>query len=133
MVTPEQPATGTSLRAFGWDIDSPYSSNRGTLFPVGSFGHTGFTGTSLWMDPTSDTYVVILANSVHPDGPKSITALRGQIADAAAVALGIHSDGGSLAAHITGYNESLSGMRRWPARNGDVKTGVDVLEADHFR
>jgi uncharacterized protein YbbC (DUF1343 family)/CubicO group peptidase (beta-lactamase class C family) len=133
MVAPEQPATGTSLRAFGWDIDSPYSSNRGTLFPVGSFGHTGFTGTSLWMDPISDTYVVILANSVHPDGPKSITALRGQIADAAAVALGIHADGGSLAAHITGYNETLSGMRRWPVRNGEVQTGVDVLEADRFR
>lgn len=133
MVAPEQPATGTSLRGFGWDIDSPYSSNRGTLFPVGSFGHTGFTGTSLWMDPASDTYVVILANSVHPNGPRSITALRGHIADAAAIALGIHADGGSLAAHITGYNESLSGMRRWPVRNGDVKTGIDVLEADHFR
>ena len=133
MVAPQQPATGTSLRAFGWDIDSPYSSNRGTLFPVGSFGHTGFTGTSLWMDPLSDTYVVVLANSVHPDGPKSITALRGQIADAAAVALGIHNDGGSLAARITGYNESLSGMRRWPSRNGEVKTGIDVLEADDFR
>lgn len=100
---------------------------------MGSFGHTGFTGTSLWMDPTSGTYVVILANSVHPDGPRSITALRGQIADAAAIALGIHADGGSLAAHITGYNESLSGMRRWPARNGDVRTGIDVLEADNFR
>jgi uncharacterized protein YbbC (DUF1343 family) len=132
MVAPEQPATGTSLRAFGWDIDSPYSSNRGTLFPVGSFGHTGFTGTSLWMDPASDTYVIVLANSVHPNGPKSITALRGQIADAAAIALGIHGDGGSLAARITGYNESLSGMRRWPVRNGEVKTGIDVLEANHF-
>jgi len=132
MVAPEQPATGASLRGFGWDIDSPYSSNRGTLFPVGSFGHTGFTGTSLWMDPISDTYVVILANSVHPDGPKSITALRGKIADAAAIALGIQVDGGSLAARITGYNESLSATRRRTARNGDVKTGIDVLEADHF-
>ncbi len=132
MVAPEQPATGTSLRGFGWDIDSPYSSNRGSLLPVGSFGHTGFTGTSLWIDPMSDTYVIVLANSVHPDGPKSITALRGRIADAAAIALGIHPDGGSLAAHITGYNESMSGMRRWPARNGEVKTGIDVLESDHF-
>ena len=132
MVAPEQPATGTALRAFGWDIDSPYSSNRGTLFPVGSFGHTGFTGTSLWMDPTSDTYVVILTNAVHPNGPTGITALRGGIANAAAIAVGIHADGGSLAAHITGYNESLSGMRRRPARNGEVKTGIDVLEADHF-
>lgn len=132
MVAPEQPATGTALRGFGWDIDSPYSSNRGTLLPVGSFGHTGFTGTSMWIDPVSDTYVIVLANSVHPDGPKSITALRGRIADAAAVALGIHADGGALAAHITGYNESMSGMRRWPARTGEVKTGIDVLENDHF-
>ncbi len=132
MVAPEQPATGTALRGFGWDIDSPYSSNRGSLFPVGSFGHTGFTGTSMWIDPVSDSYVIVLANSVHPNGPKSITALRGRIADAAAVAIGIHADGGSLAAHITGYNESLSGMRRWPARSGEVKTGIDVLESDHF-
>ena len=132
MTAPEQPATGTALRAFGWDIDSPYSSNRGTLFPVGSFGHTGFTGTSLWMDPASDSYVIVLANSVHPDGPKSVTALRGKIADAAAVELGIHAEGTSLAAHITGYNESLSGMRRWTARNGEVETGIDVLEASHF-
>jgi uncharacterized protein YbbC (DUF1343 family) len=132
MTAPEQPATGTALRGFGWDIDSPYSSNRGTLFPVGSFGHTGFTGTSLWIDPTSDSYVIVLANSVHPHGPKSITSLRGRIADAAAIAIGIHADNGALAAHITGYNESLSGMRRWPARNGEVKTGIDVLESDHF-
>jgi uncharacterized protein YbbC (DUF1343 family)/CubicO group peptidase (beta-lactamase class C family) len=132
MVAPEQPATGTALRGFGWDIDSPYSSNRGTLFPVGSFGHTGFTGTSMWIDPTSDSYVIVLANSVHPDGPKSITALRGKIADAAAAALGVHADGGALAADMTGYNESLSGMRRWTARNGEVKTGIDVLEGDQF-
>jgi uncharacterized protein YbbC (DUF1343 family)/CubicO group peptidase (beta-lactamase class C family) len=132
MVAPEQPATGTSLRGFGWDIDSPYSGNRGTLFPVGSFGHTGFTGTSLWMDPVSDTYVVILTNAVHPNGPTGITAMRGQIADAAAIAVGVHGDGGALAARITGYNESLSGMRRWTARNAEVKTGIDVLESDHF-
>jgi len=132
MVAPEQPATGTALRGFGWDIESPYSSNRGTLFPVGSFGHTGFTGTSLWIDPLSNSYVVLLTNSVHPNGPKSITALRGKVADVAATALGIHADNGALAAMITGYNESMSGMRRWTARNADVKTGVDVLESDHF-
>ncbi|HVT97211.1 MAG TPA: serine hydrolase domain-containing protein, partial [Acidobacteriaceae bacterium] len=88
MVKPEQPAGGKAVRGFGWDIDSPYSSNRGSIFPVGSFGHTGFTGTSLWMDPASDTYVIVLANSVHPNGPKRIVALRGKIADAAARAVG---------------------------------------------
>ncbi len=132
MVAPEQPATGTALRGFGWDIDSPFSSNRGTLFPVGSFGHTGFTGTSLWIDPVSDSYVIVLSNAVHPDGPKGITAVRGKIADAAAVALGIHSDSGTLAARITGYNESLSGMRRRAARNAQVETGIDVLESSRF-
>lgn len=132
MTTPEQPATGTALRGFGWDIDSPYSSNRGTLFPVGSFGHTGFTGTSLWIDPASDTYVIILTNAVHPNGPTGITAMRAEIANAAAAAVGVHSDRGALAAHLTGYNESLSGLRRRAARNAEVQTGIDVLESDHF-
>ncbi|WP_254062230.1 exo-beta-N-acetylmuramidase NamZ domain-containing protein [Acidobacterium sp. S8] len=132
MVTPEQPATGTALRGFGWDIETPYSSNRGEIFPVGSFGHTGFTGTSLWIDPSSDTYVVVLANAVHPNGGKSTVALRASIASAAAVGLGIVPDQGKLSARLTGYNESLSGMRHWIARNGEVKTGIDVLEADHF-
>jgi uncharacterized protein YbbC (DUF1343 family)/CubicO group peptidase (beta-lactamase class C family) len=132
MVVPEQPATGTALRGFGWDIDSPYSSNRGTLFPVGSFGHTGFTGTSLWIDPVSDTYVVLLTNAVHPNGSKSVNSIRSEVADAAARAFGVIPDGGALAAHITGYNESLSGARRWAVRNGEVKTGIDVLEADRF-
>lgn len=132
MVAPEQPATGTALRGFGWDIDSPYSSNRGTLFPVGSFGHTGFTGTSLWIDPVSDSYVIVLTNAVHPNGPTGVTEMRAKIADMTAVALGVHDDGGALAAHITGYNESLSGMRRRGARNAEVETGIDVLEGDHF-
>ncbi len=132
MVAPEQPATGVALRGFGWDIDSPFSSNRGTLFPVGGFGHTGFTGTSLWVDPASDSYLIILTNAVHPNGPTNIIRMRSRIADATAVALGIHADGDALASHITGYNESLSGMRRWAARNGTVQTGIDVLESDHF-
>jgi uncharacterized protein YbbC (DUF1343 family)/CubicO group peptidase (beta-lactamase class C family) len=132
MVTPETPATATALRGFGWDIETPYSSNRGEIFPVGSFGHTGFTGTSLWMDPASDTYVIVLANSVHPNGPKSITALRGKIADAAAIGIGIVPDHGKLISRLTGYNESMSGMRRWTARNAEVKTGIDVLESDNF-
>src|SRR5271170_2805012 len=132
MTTPGQPATGTALRGLGWDIDSPYSSNRGELFPIGSFGHTGFTGTSVWIDPTSDTYVVMMANAVYPNGPTNITAIRAAVATAAAETLGIHSDDGKLSARLTGYNESMSGSRRWQDRNGAVSTGIDVLEADHF-
>ena len=132
MTTPGQPATGTSLRALGWDIDSPYSTNRGELFPVGSFGHTGFTGTSVWIDPADDIYVVIMSNAVYPNGPNSITAVRTAVANAAAIAVGVHTDHGSLISNLTGYNESLSGKRRWQDRNGLVLTGIDVLEADHF-
>jgi uncharacterized protein YbbC (DUF1343 family)/CubicO group peptidase (beta-lactamase class C family) len=132
MTEPEQPATGTSLRGFGWDIDSPFSSNRGTLFPVGSFGHTGFTGTSLWMDPQSDSYVIILTNAVHPDGHGHTVALRSSIADAAAQAIGIKTQESGQLVQLTGYNESLTGARRWGARNGDVMTGIDVLESETF-
>ena len=75
------------VRGFGWDIDSDFSRPRGALFPIGSFGHTGFTGTSLWMDPTSDTYVILLANAIHPRGNPPISHLRGDVATAAAKVL----------------------------------------------
>ena len=135
MTTPQQPAGAASLRGLGWDIDSPFSSNRGVLFPVGGFGHTGFTGTSLWIDSVTDTYVIILTNHVHPRGGHSIVSLRSRIATAAAQSLDLTpSESEALRlARITGYNESLMAERRVTARNGDVKTGIDVLEADGFR
>ena len=74
-------------RGLGWDIDSRYSSNRGDLFPIGSYGHTGFTGTSLWLDPASETFVIFLSSRVHPSGGGNVTALRGQVATVVASAL----------------------------------------------
>ena len=72
--TPDgKPTTGIAERGFGWDINTAFSRPRGEVFPIGSFGHTGFTGTSLWMDPASDTYIVLLANSVHPRGASPIS------------------------------------------------------------
>ncbi len=132
MTTPGQPATGTALRGLGWDIDSPYSSNRGELFPVGSFGHTGFTGTSIWMDPSSDTYVVFLSNAVYPNGPTGINAIRGGVANAVARWVKLQPDHGELAASLTGYNESVAGERRLTDRNGNVANGIDMMEQDHF-
>ena len=80
---------GQNLFGFGWDIDTAYSKPRGLIFPVGSFGNTGFTGTSLWIDPGSDTYVILLANSIHLRGSPPISNLRGDVATAAAEALGL--------------------------------------------
>lgn len=80
---------GQNLRGFGWDIDTPLSMPRGLAFPVGSFGHTGFTGTSIWIDPGSDTYLIMLANSIHVRGSAPISDVRGEVATAAARALGL--------------------------------------------
>jgi CubicO group peptidase (beta-lactamase class C family) len=80
---------GQNLRGFGWDIDTGLSTTRGMVFPIGSFGHTGFTGTSIWIDPGSDTYVVLLSNSIHTRGSPPISNLRGEVATTAARALGL--------------------------------------------
>ncbi len=117
-LAPHYPAVkGQDLRGYGWDIDTAFSKPRGVVFPIGSFGHTGFTGTSLWMDPGSDTYVILLANAIHPRGNAPISNLRGEVASAAAEALGLY--GSSTAASAA--QESAATM-----------TGIDVLEAERF-
>ena len=134
MITPQQPANASTLRGLGWDIDSPMSHNRGELLPVGSFGHTGFTGTSLWIDPTTNTYIVLLTNAVHPRGQGSAISLRSKVATAVAAALNLTpSEQDALRwKAITGYNESMSAQRRTANRNGSVQVGIDVLEAQDF-
>jgi CubicO group peptidase (beta-lactamase class C family) len=88
LLAPHYPAiTGQNLHGFGWDIDTVYSKPRGKIFPIGSFGHTGFTGTTLWIDPGSDTYIILLANAIHPRGNPPISNLRGEVATATAQAL----------------------------------------------
>jgi uncharacterized protein YbbC (DUF1343 family)/CubicO group peptidase (beta-lactamase class C family) len=128
---PQTPPDQPILRGLGWDIDSPYSGNRGELFPIGSFGHTGFTGTSIWIDPSSRTYVILLANSIHPSGHPSLTALRGKVATIAAAAVGIQTRGLTL----TGYSETFSaaGVHREVGRNAATRTGLDVLAERNFQ
>lgn len=63
-------------RGYGWDIDSPYTGLRGAFFPIGGFGHTGWTGTSIWIDPFSETFVVFLSNRNHPSGGNSLLVQR---------------------------------------------------------
>jgi CubicO group peptidase (beta-lactamase class C family) len=94
LLAPHYPAIkGQNLRGFGWDIDSFNSTPRGLVFPIGSFGHTGFTGTTVWIDPGSDTYVVLLSNSIHVRGSPPIQDLRGDVATATARALRLYGSG----------------------------------------
>ena len=133
MTTPEQPPNLTVVRGLGWDIDSPFSSNRGELLPVGSYGHTGFTGTSLWIDPTTNTYIVLLTNAVHLK-QGNVIGLRTEVATAvtAALQLDVAESEKVRLARITGYNEAAAASRRIITRNGEVKTGIDQLEERNF-
>jgi uncharacterized protein YbbC (DUF1343 family)/CubicO group peptidase (beta-lactamase class C family) len=134
MSTPQSPVDKMALRGLGWDIASPFASNRGQLFPVGSFGHTGFTGPSLWIDPVTHTYVVFLTNRVHPNGTGDVVAFRSRMDTAIAAALGPVSDREVLNSHrsLTGYYELMRSYRVSGLRNGNVRTGIDVLENENF-
>jgi uncharacterized protein YbbC (DUF1343 family)/CubicO group peptidase (beta-lactamase class C family) len=128
--SPQSPADQPILRGLGWDIDSPYSSNRGELFPIGSYGHTGYTGTSMWIDPSSRSYVIVLTNAVHPHRGHSVVSLRSRIGTIAAASFGIAAAGVKL----TGYNETIvgAGLHRDVEPMAQVLTGLDVLAQDNF-
>jgi uncharacterized protein YbbC (DUF1343 family)/CubicO group peptidase (beta-lactamase class C family) len=134
MTSPQQPPNATTLRGLGWDIDSPLSSNRGEFLPVGSFGHTGFTGTSLWIDPTTQTYIILLTNAVHPRGQGTAISLRAKVATAVAAAIPLtasHQEAMRWKS-ITGYNEAMISQHHVAGRDGSVLAGIDVLEAEDF-
>ena len=135
MTSPATPAGMANVRALGWDLDSSYSSNRGELFPVGSFGHTGWTGTSVWMDPLTKTYVILLSNRVHPDGKGDAGPVRARVATIVASALRQLPDESVLRAQRwTGTDFAAAGTapRRADEADGRTLNGIDVLRADGF-
>ncbi len=133
MTTPQQPPWVPSLRGLGWDIDSAYSAPRGELFPLTSYGMTGFTGTEVWIDPASQTFILLLTNSVHPAQRPAISSLRSRIATVVASALNAGESPAtdsrvtrSIGAAARPYNiEGLSAP-------GRTLTGIDVLEQESF-
>jgi uncharacterized protein YbbC (DUF1343 family)/CubicO group peptidase (beta-lactamase class C family) len=138
MTSPATPPGERNTRGLGWDIDSTYASNRGELFPLGSFGHTGFTGTSLWIDPKTGAYVIFLSSRVHPDGKGDVTPLRARVATAAAAALTDLPPFDALkTTEMTGRDfgpaagsvvAGAGAAREMPP----VMTGIDVLRHDGF-
>jgi uncharacterized protein YbbC (DUF1343 family)/CubicO group peptidase (beta-lactamase class C family) len=133
-------------RGLGWDINTSFSTNRGDLFPLGSFGHTGFTGTSLWIDPASQMFVVFLSNRVHPDGKGDVASLRGRVASIAAGSVTDEAMVTRARRELSQYYEiSTSGLASFTASHeqalamamapsgGKVLTGIDVLARDGFK
>ena len=124
-------------RGLGWDINTSFSSNRGELFPLGSFGHTGFTGTSIWIDPASQMFLIFLSNRVHPDGKGDVGPLRGRVASVVAAAV---TDAGTVAnarkEFGSYYSEVVKALEKTSTEaplSVKVLTGIDVLERDNFK
>ena len=127
-------------RGLGWDINTSFSSNRGELFPLGSFGHTGFTGTSIWIDPASEMFVVFLSNRVHPDGKGDVGPLRGRVSSIVASSVTdteVVTRAREQAANY--YAETIKSLQQFATRldssatSAKVLTGIDVLERDGFK
>lgn len=112
MIAPHDVPGG--IRALGWDVQSPYSSNRGTTLSFRAVGHGGYTGTSLWIDPEQDLFVIFLSNRVHPNGKGQVNALAGAIATVA----------GTVFGRPRASDPSLTAP--------PLAVGIDVLTAEQF-
>jgi uncharacterized protein YbbC (DUF1343 family)/CubicO group peptidase (beta-lactamase class C family) len=122
MTTPHSVPRGR--RTLGWDASTRFSSNRGDSFSARSFGHTGFTGTFIWIDPENQTTLILLSNRVHPDGKgqPEIGRLRSQVVSIVA---------GSILEPVGQAFQPDRSDRE--AGKPDLRTGIDVLKRDGFR
>ncbi len=156
MTTPYVVSESGDARGLGWDINTSFSSNRGDLFPLGSFGHTGFTGTSVWIDRVSQTFVVFLSNRVHPDGKGDVGPLRAKVATVVASAIedtpiekfkqAEAEFNATVAAQIPRFCRtagcqpasvptpaSVVNTQASSLRSDPVLNGIDILERDKFK
>jgi uncharacterized protein YbbC (DUF1343 family) len=114
MTAPQSPPESTPQRGLAWDIDSSLGS-------VGSFGHKGFTGTGIWIDPISKTYVIILTNRLHPNGKGKVDPLRGEVLSLVNESIG-----------MVGLPLLSKDDEQGSTNNKKVKTGIDILVAEKF-
>jgi uncharacterized protein YbbC (DUF1343 family) len=119
---------GEATRGLGWDMASGYSRTLGSFFPLGSVGHTGFTGTSIWMDPATRTYAIILTNRVHPSGKGSVIELRRRVS--AVVGAKLFSPNAMPASEADEAPAAPAKSERAPGVR--IRTGLDVLEAERW-
>jgi uncharacterized protein YbbC (DUF1343 family)/CubicO group peptidase (beta-lactamase class C family) len=135
MTTVQTPESIPVRRGLGWDIDSGYSGPRGSIFPLGSYGHTGWTGTSIWIDPFSQTFVLFLSNRNHPDEKGTVGHLRGQLGTLAAQAVEDYNLAyvpGALAARAAPETRPTGKTIEPKPAQFNTLTGIDVLVKRNF-
>jgi uncharacterized protein YbbC (DUF1343 family)/CubicO group peptidase (beta-lactamase class C family) len=126
MFSPE--VIGETTRGLGWDISGGYSRTLGSFFPMGSVGHTGFTGTAIWMDPTSRVYMIILTNRVHPSGKGNVVELRRRVS--AAVATRFAPEGAPPETAVATPSGVPAADESSPSER--TRTGLDQLQSEGF-
>jgi hypothetical protein len=130
-------------RSLGWDKQSGYSRNRGELMSDKAFGHGGFTGTAMWIDPELDLCVIFLGNRLHPDGIGEVNDLAGRIGTMACAAtrqtartrtdVSRSIDAQSaVSARVDTRRQRETSPTLSPRTRGNVKLGIDVLVEDEF-
>jgi uncharacterized protein YbbC (DUF1343 family) len=125
MTSVQTPPNVAVRRAGGFDLDSGYSRPRGEIFPIGSYGHTGFTGGFYWIDPYSKTFYIFLSNRVHPNGKGSVTALQRTLGTLVAEAMGVEER--------DGLPPRAGGRVEWVTGGADVQNGIDVLHSSGYQ
>ena len=129
MTAPQNPPGAPIRRGLGWDIDSPFAAPWHARFGDRSFGHTGYTGTALWIDPVSQTFVIILTNRVHPNDNGDVQPLRIAIAKLVADAFAPRA---LIAAAQPGDDHFRTAAGADAPDRARVQSGLEVLEADAF-
>src|SRR5438034_98093 len=135
MTSVRTPENIRARRGLGWDIDSGYSRPRGKIFPLGSYGHTGFTGTALWIDPFSKAFWIFLSNRVHPDGKGNVLALEGALANFAAesvIGFNFSYVPGALAPRPGEESVASTAKRTASLKTIEVLNGIDSLVRQKF-
>ena len=134
MTSVQTPPLVAERRGLGWDIDSPYAGPRGTHFPLGSYGHTGWTGGSLWIDPFSRTFLVFLSNRNHPTEDGSVLGLRRKLGTLAAEAIADFNFIDVPGALPPRTNEVAEGSSKksGATRRGEVLNGIDALRKQGY-
>src|SRR5262245_12144543 len=134
MTSVQSPSPVSSRRGLGWDIDSAYSGPRGKWFPLGSYGHTGWTGTSLWIDPFSRTFLIFLSNRNHPDEKGNVVALRAKLGTLAAEAVAdfnFADVAGALPPRAGAETNAVAYVSS-KVEQPEVLNGIDVLVKENF-